>query len=165
MFTDKDDPILSVPEHFSRYDGINQSYIVEIKDRNKSYFNEVIIEYDKWDDVTGESVNRDVQFLFATKMKGNIYVWNISKLNESGMDYKWEMRSDLPRLTIPAYNYEKKKVGKKVTKKVGYLPVNKASKVIETDRYICDLCDEERLSIEKRNGIWVCPDCDIKYPL
>lgn len=165
VYIDYDDPILPVPERFNRYDAISQTYMVEIKDRNNMFFDEVIIEYDKWNDVTKESIEQGVQFLFATKMKGKIYVWNISKMNKAQFDYKWEMRDDLPRLTIPADTYETTLVDKKVSKKVGYLPINKCTKVIQTDRYICELCDEDKYYIEKQDGIWVCPECDEKYPL
>tara|TARA_R100001443_G_scaffold60223_1_gene70604 strand:- start:559 stop:705 length:147 start_codon:yes stop_codon:yes gene_type:complete len=42
-------------------------------------------------------------------------------------------------------------------------------KETRNDRLICELCDTEVTVISKQDGqgagsIWVCKDCDVKYP-
>ena len=29
---------------------------------------------------------------------------------------------------------------------------------------ICDLCEKIRPDVEKDDGIWVCRDCELRYP-
>jgi len=32
------------------------------------------------------------------------------------------------------------------------------------NKVFCDLCDTEVKQAHKEDGIWICPDCDNKYP-
>ena len=115
--------LLEVKEDCSRFDAINNEFIVEIKNRSK-WFQETFIEFDKYsfNEKYAEIVNR--QFLYAVQMINKIYVFNISKMND--YLYRWEWRK-LPRQT----EFDDRN---NIKKFVGYINVDDAEEVIDLEK-------------------------------
>ena len=108
-----------VEDEYCRYDAEDDEYIVEIKVRKKHY-QDCLIEYDKFDDNIGTSDNLGKDFLYVVATSEDIYVFNCSKLHKDGFKFKWDWK-ELPKNTDFGGSEQK------VTKFVGYIPVDEAS--------------------------------------
>jgi hypothetical protein len=115
----EDKPILCKDE-YHRFDAYNNNYIIEIKYRNKEYEN-YIIEFDKYAYNTMYSDLFNKKFLYIVGTPNDIYVFNITNLNKSRYNYKWEMR-EMPKQT----EFDKKY---KINKLVGYLDLWTGKKI------------------------------------
>jgi hypothetical protein len=107
---------------YNRYDAENKYYIVEIKYR-ESFYEEVMIEFDKfsYNVLCSQLVKK--QFIYAVKMKDEIYVFNITKLVSSGHKFKWIWKDNLPKQTEFADK-------RKIKKLVGYININQSVRTI-----------------------------------
>jgi len=83
-----DKAILSENE-YHRFDAENNNYIVELKYRNAKY-NDWIIEFDKYayNKVYSE-INNKI-FLYVVGYENYIWIYNITELDNSGYNYKWQ---------------------------------------------------------------------------
>ena len=108
-----------VEDEYCRYDAEDDEYIVEIKVRKKHY-QDCLIEYDKFDDNIGTSDNLGKDFLYVVATSEDIYVFNCSKLHKDGFKFKWDWK-ELPKNTDFGGSEQK------ITKFVGYIPVDEAS--------------------------------------
>ena len=108
-------------EQYSSYDAEEHRYIAEIKIRGKHY-DDCLIEWDKYMANKGCSEIGGKDFLYIVVVSPNIYVFNITKLNNKKFNYKWESRK-LPRNT--AFGGEEDKIDKKI----GYIHVSQAKVV------------------------------------
>jgi hypothetical protein len=107
----QDKPILCENE-YHRFDAYNNNYIIELKYRHKTY-DEFIIEFDKYAYNKLYSEMYGKKFLYVVGVEDNIFIFNISNLDLSGYNYRWEMRP-MPKQTEFDKNY-------KIDKLVGYL--------------------------------------------
>ena len=108
-------------EQYSSYDAEEPRYIAEIKIRGKHY-DDCLIEWDKYMANKGCSEIDGKDFLYIVVVSPNIYVFNITRLNNKKFNYKWESRK-LPRNT--AFGGEEDKIDKKI----GYIHVSQAKVV------------------------------------
>lgn len=105
---------------YNRFDAENKSCIAEIKDRH-SFYRSTMIEFDKhsYNTLYSQYVNK--RFMYAVRMKGFIYIFDITELNRQGYNYKWEWK------TIEATtNFENRDLVKKF---VGYIELSKGYKI------------------------------------
>ena len=107
----QDKPILCKDE-YHRFDAYNSNYIIELKYRHKTY-DEFIIEFDKYAYNKLYSEMYGKKFLYVVGVEDNIFIFNISNLDLSGYNYRWEMRP-MPKQTEFDKNYE-------IDKLVGYV--------------------------------------------
>jgi hypothetical protein len=121
-----DRPILC-PERYHRFDAYNDSYIIEIKYRNKKY-DDYVIEFDKYAYNKLYSELHNKKFLYVVGVEDETYVFNISNLDRSRYNYKWEMRS-MPKQTEFDKNY-------KINKYVGYLELWAGKKLVDNNKDI-----------------------------
>ena len=117
----EDKPILCKDE-YHRFDAYNNNYIIEIKYRNKEYEN-YIIEFDKYAYNTMYADLFNKKFLYVVGTPNDIYVFNITNLDKSGYNYKWEMR-EMPKQTEFDKNYH-------IDKLVGYLDLWAGKKIVD----------------------------------
>ena len=108
-----------VEDEYCRYDAEDDEYIVEIKVRKK-WYQDCLIEYDKFDDNIGTSSNLGKDFLYVVATSQDIYVFNCTKLHKKGFKFKWDWKI-MPKNTDFGGSEQK------VTKFVGYIPVSEAS--------------------------------------
>ena len=102
---------------YNRYDAYNNTSIVEIKKR-KTFYKNTMIEFDKYSYnlLYAKLINK--KFIYAVRMKGWIYVFNITELTKHKYDFKFARR------TMPiATEFARDGVIKKV---VGYIHVDNA---------------------------------------
>lgn len=119
---------------YCRFDSHDDAFIVEIKNRGK-YYKRTLIEFDKYTFNKEFAKLRKKQFLYVVGHHPGIYMFNITALDDSGYDYKWQWR-EMPRQT---------EFGKteKIYKFVGY---------IEMDKSIWSLVDWEQLEKDFNNN-------------
>ena len=102
---------------YNRYDAYNNTSIVEIKKR-KTFYKNTMIEFDKYSYNLLYAKLIGKKFIYAVRMKGWIYVFNITELTKHKYDFKFAMR------TMPvATEFARDGVIKKV---VGYVHVDNA---------------------------------------
>lgn len=118
----KDDKPILCPNEYHRFDAYNNNYIIEIKYRLKEYEN-YIIEFDKYAYNIMYSDLFDKKFLYIVGTPNDIYVFNITNLDKSGYNYKWEMR-EMPKQTEFDKNYH-------IDKLVGYLDLWAGKKIVD----------------------------------
>ena len=109
---------------YSRFDAYNKKYIVEIKCRGKDY-NETLIEFDKYTFNKEYAKITGKQFIYVVGLENKIYIFNISKLNNNGYDYRWEWKR-MPKQTEFEDTQE-------IYKLVGYINIEMANKIILKD--------------------------------
>lgn len=82
-------------DEFCTFDAYNDRYVVEMKDRGWTKYPDTLIEYHKVE------ANRDSDrtLLYAVKNCGKIYIFNVTKLERDGYDFRWEKRM-LPATTF-----------------------------------------------------------------
>tara|TARA_X000001382_G_scaffold1563_1_gene1884 strand:- start:9647 stop:10297 length:651 start_codon:yes stop_codon:yes gene_type:complete len=106
-------------EEYCTYDAVESRYVAEIKVRNKHY-DTCLIEYDKCLANQGHADIDGKEFLYIVATTTHIYVFNISKIQKSRSKIRWK-NEELPRNShFGGYNDKK-------TKKVGYIPIGRAS--------------------------------------
>ena len=104
---------------YNRYDAENDRYIVEIKHRDK-FYKDTIIEFDKFSYNLLYAKMAKKFFIYVVRMNSSVYVFNITKLVESGYNFNWEWK-ELKKQTEFADKKEIKKL-------VGYININKSVK-------------------------------------
>ena len=106
-------------DEYCTYDADEERYIAEIKVRNKHY-DTCLIEWDKYMANKGHADIDGKEFLYIVATTTHIYVFNISKIQKSRSKIRWK-NEELPRNShFGGYNDKK-------TKKVGYIPIGRAS--------------------------------------
>ena len=80
--------LYEVKDQFSTYDAESDTYIVEIKSRDKEY-SSWIIEKKKFESNLIASVEKTKKFIYLTEYNGKIMTWNIHKLVRKGYDFQW----------------------------------------------------------------------------
>lgn len=80
--------LIEVEDPFSTYDAESDTYIVEIKSRDKEY-SSWIIEKKKFESNLIASVEKTKKFIYLTEYNGKIMTWNIHKLVRKGYDFQW----------------------------------------------------------------------------
>ena len=80
--------LIEVEDQFSTYDAESDTYIVEIKSRDKEY-SSWIIEKKKFESNLIASVEKTKKFIYLTEYNGKIMTWNIHKLVRKGYDFQW----------------------------------------------------------------------------
>ena len=109
---------------YNRYDAYNNTSIVEIKKR-KTFYKNTMIEFDKYSYNLLYAKLIGKKFIYAVRMKGWIYVFNITELTKHKYDFKFAMR------TMPiATEFARDGVIKKV---VGYIHVDNAIRRYKAD--------------------------------
>ena len=104
--------LVEVNDRYSTYDAENESYIVEVKSRDKKY-RSWAIEKKKFDSNIDKAVETGKMFVYLTEYKGDIMTWNINNLVLTGYDFQWT-KIPMPQTT----EFEDTKT---VTKEVGFL--------------------------------------------
>tara|TARA_A100001201_G_C4065793_1_gene194107 strand:- start:60 stop:479 length:420 start_codon:yes stop_codon:yes gene_type:complete len=104
--------LVEVKDRYSTYDAENESYIVEVKSRDKKY-RSWAIEKKKFDSNIDKAVETGKMFVYLTEYKGDIMTWNINNLVLTGYDFQWT-KIPMPQTT----EFEDTKT---VTKEVGFL--------------------------------------------
>ena len=107
---------------YLQFDAYDENYIVEIKARRK-YYETQIIEFSKFafNLYFSKLVNR--KFIYAVLINSDVYIFNITKLEQNNYDFNWEYRKQ-PSTT----DFENKN---KILKFVGYLYLKDNSKKIK----------------------------------
>ena len=110
-------------DQFSPFDYQNEKYLFEFKSRKTAY-DPWMIEKNKLE--VNFSLANDAQkdFIYVTESRGEIYIWNISKLLKDKYDFNFEIREAPISTELP-----NKKNGVMTFKQVGYI-YNKDSKII-----------------------------------
>ena len=80
--------LIEVEDQFSTYDAESDTYIVEIKSRDKEY-SSWIIEKKKFESNLIASVEKTKKFIYLTEYNEKIMTWNIHKLVRKGYDFQW----------------------------------------------------------------------------
>lgn len=80
--------LIEVEDPFSTYDAESDTYIVEIKSRDKEY-SSWIIEKKKFESNLVASVEKTKKFIYLTEYNKKIMTWNIHKLVRKGYDFQW----------------------------------------------------------------------------
>ena len=80
--------LIEVEDQFSTYDAESDTYIVEIKSRDKKY-SSWIIEKKKFESNLIASVEKTKKFIYLTEYNEKIMTWNIHKLVRKGYDFQW----------------------------------------------------------------------------
>ena len=80
--------LIEVEDQFSTYDAESDTYIVEIKSRDKEY-SSWIIEKKKFESNLIASVEKTKKFIYLTEYNGKIMTWNIHNLVRKGYDFQW----------------------------------------------------------------------------
>ena len=80
--------LIEVEDQFSTYDAESDTYIVEIKSRDKEY-SSWIIEKKKFESNLIASVEKTKKFIYLTEYNKKIMTWNIHKLVRKGYDFRW----------------------------------------------------------------------------
>jgi hypothetical protein len=80
--------LIEVEDQFSTYDAESDTYIVEIKSRDKQY-SSWIIEKKKFESNLIASVEKTKKFIYLTEYNEKIMTWNIHKLVRKGYDFQW----------------------------------------------------------------------------
>jgi|TARA_R110000787_G_scaffold202448_1_gene313116 hypothetical protein len=106
------DLLIEAEDPFSSYDASNNTYIVEIKSRDKTY-DSWIIEKIKFDSNIVKAIEESKSFIYLTECNGKIMTWNINRMIAANYDFKWEYR-DMPGTT----EFNNKEI---IAKEVGYL--------------------------------------------
>ena len=109
---------------YHRFDAYNDDYIIEIKYRHKMY-QDFIIEFDKYAYNRLYAEINDKKFLYVVGFEEDIYVYNITNLDKSGYNYKWQMIA-MPKQTEFEKNWD-------INKYVGYLELWAAKKIGDID--------------------------------
>jgi len=91
---------------------MNDTYIVEIKSRDKTY-DSWIIEKKKFDSNIIKAIEENKSFIYLTECNGKVMTWNINRMIAAEYDFKWELR-DMPSTTEFDNNHM-------ISKEVGYL--------------------------------------------
>ena len=90
--------IITEEDDYSRFDcRDNHNNIYELKVRS-TYYEDALIEFDKfaYNCMYAQIFNK--KFLYVVQMEGMGYVFNVSKLNFEGYDFRWETR-EMPKQT------------------------------------------------------------------
>lgn len=106
-------------EEYCTYDAVETRYIAEIKVRNREY-DTCLIEWSKCLANMGHADIDGKEFLYIVATTANIYVFNISKIQKSRHKIRWKDEIMPKNSHFGGYNDKK-------TKKVGYIPVGRAS--------------------------------------
>ena len=106
------DNLQETEDPFCSYDAINDTYIVEIKSRDKTY-DSWIIEKKKFDSNIIKAIEENKSFIYLTECNGKVMTWNINRMIAAEYDFKWELR-DMPSTTEFDNNHM-------ISKEVGYL--------------------------------------------
>jgi|TARA_R100001463_G_scaffold135392_1_gene198655 hypothetical protein len=113
------DPLTLSDDPFSSYDASNDTYIVEIKSRDRAY-DSWIIEYAKYEKNIDLAIMSNRSFIYLTELNGKIMTWNINRLIAAEYNFNWQERP-MPGTTEFLDN-------EVITKKVGYLYEKDAKK-------------------------------------
>jgi len=108
----EEDPLKECEDIYCSCDAINDSYILEIKSRDRQY-DPWLIERDKFVSNYDKAIETGRNFIYLTEYKTKIITWNINDLVASGYDFGWEVR-ELPETTAFENN-------EPILKEVGYL--------------------------------------------
>lgn len=106
-------------DEYCIYDAFDSDYLVEVKVRKK-WYPDCLVQYDKYDLNLKESEQDGKEFLYIVSVGGDIYVFNITKLNAEKYNFKWDWR-EMPKNTDFGGSDDK------IVKFVGFIDVTKAS--------------------------------------
>ena len=84
------DKLQETEDPFCSYDAINDTYIVEIKSRDKTY-DSWIIEKKKFDSNIIKAIEENKSFIYLTECNGKVMTWNINRMIAAEYDFKWEL--------------------------------------------------------------------------
>mgnify|MGYP003133431409 FL=1 len=104
--------LVKCEDEYSHYDCENDTYIMEIKSRDRHY-DPWLIQRDKFVSNYDKSIETGKEFIYLTEYKTKIITWNINDLVASGYDFGWEVR-EMPETT----EFEQTEP---ILKEVGYL--------------------------------------------
>ena len=107
---------------YLQFDAYDKNYIVEIKARRK-YYETHIIEFSKFAFNLYFSKLHNRKFIYAVSINSDLYIFNITKLEQNNYDFNWEWREQ-PSTTDFENN-------DKISKFVGYLHLKDNSKKIK----------------------------------
>jgi hypothetical protein len=105
-------PLTLSEDPFSSYDASNDTYIVEIKSRDRAY-DSWIIEKAKYIKNIDLAITTNRSFIYLTEYNGKIMTWNINRMIAADYNFNWEDRP-MPGTTEFLDN-------EVITKEVGYL--------------------------------------------
>lgn len=105
-------PLTLSEDPFSSYDASNETYIIEIKSRDRAY-DSWIIEKAKYSKNISLAIETDRSFIYLTEYNGKIMTWNINRMIADYYNFFWEDRP-MPGTTEFSNNDV-------VSKEVGYL--------------------------------------------
>ncbi len=106
------DPLTLSDDPFSSYDASNDTYIVEIKSRDRAY-DSWIIEKAKYIKNIDLAITTNRSFIYLTEYNGKIMTWNINRMIAADYNFNWEDRP-MPGTTEFLDN-------EVINKEVGYL--------------------------------------------
>ncbi len=106
------DPLILSDDPFSSYDASNDTYIVEIKSRDRAY-DSWIIEKAKYIKNIDLAITTNRSFIYLTEYNGKIMTWNINRMIAADYNFNWEDRP-MPGTTEFLDN-------EVINKEVGYL--------------------------------------------
>ena len=107
---------------YLQFDAYDENYIDEIKARRK-YYETQIIEFSKFAFNLYFSKLHNRKFIYAVSINSDLYIFNITKLEQNNYDFNWEWREQ-PSTTDFENN-------DKILKFVGYLHLKDSSKKIK----------------------------------
>ena len=84
-------PLVLCGQKYNRFDAYNDRQIAELKVRKQDY-NKTLIEFDKYSYNTTYARFFGYEFLYIVGTKRGIHVFNITDLDISNYDYRWEWR-------------------------------------------------------------------------
>ena len=96
---------------YEHYDAFNRTHLLEVKDRGDIPYDDLIIEFDKFAYNRTYAVIADRSFWYASRVNGEIYIWDIGELIKQNYDFNWQW-CDLPSNTEWGGNTIKKNAGK-----------------------------------------------------
>tara|TARA_Y100000593_G_scaffold32119_1_gene63301 strand:- start:3246 stop:3644 length:399 start_codon:yes stop_codon:yes gene_type:complete len=105
---------------YNRFDAESNKLIVEIKDRH-TFYKETMIEFEKFSYNLLYSILVKKMFIYAVRMDGYIYLFNINRLFNNSHNFKWEWK-----LIEATTNFERRELVKKF---VGYIDINIGDKI------------------------------------
>ena len=76
---------------YLQFDAYDQNYIIEIKAR-KAFYEKQIIEFSKFSFNSYYAKLNAKKFIYAVYINSDIYIFNISKLEENNYNFEWEWR-------------------------------------------------------------------------
>lgn len=84
-------------DEYADYDAEDKNYLAEIKIRN-AHYDDCLVEYEKFAKNLLNASFANKMFLYVVATYSHIYVFNMSKLDKNGYDFRWT-KKELPKNT------------------------------------------------------------------